>query len=86
MNIEKLSESIASGTISFPSGLNPVERLAFINNRLKELGYDETVKPLRKYDPEATMSLIQEYIAGIKPMEDIEGALREHADEAIKNA
>ncbi|MNE86438.1 hypothetical protein D3C80_1835390 [compost metagenome] len=75
MNIDKLSEAIASGTLGMPPGLSHEERLAFVTKRLNELGFEEPIRPLRKYDPEACMRLLQSYI-------DEQASVRE----AIKNA
>lgn len=57
-----------------------------IEKRLKELGDEEPIRLLRKYDPEATMRVIKEYINNLKPMEDLEEGLRKQAEEYILNA
>lgn len=64
-DLDKLTDSINSGTIEMPSGLTRGERQVYIRDKLKELGYE--VQPLgRKYDPEACMRAVQSYLASAK--------------------
>lgn len=63
-DLEKITIAINSGTIGMPKGLTYEERHAYISGKLKELGIE--LKPLgRKYDPEATIRVMQDYLAKI---------------------
>lgn len=79
MNMDKLSESIASGTLGIPPGLSHEERLAFVNAKLKELGFDEPIQPLRKHDPEACLAIVRKHIELMNWIPNFEEGLKSQA-------
>jgi hypothetical protein len=82
MNLDKLTEAIASGTLGLPPGLSHEERLAFVNTRLKELGFDEPIQPLRKHDPEACLAIVRKHLASYRwqSSDEFEEGLKKQAE------
>ena len=60
-DLDRLTMAINSGRIGLPPGLSHAERTVYIRDKLKELGIE--VEPLgRKYDPEAVMAVMRDYL------------------------